>query len=574
MALLKTQEKLGEILVRSGLVAPEQLAKALEVQRGTTKLIGEVLVELGLVTEVDIAMALSKQLGVPFASWSSGVLRPPKKEDGLEQLVPEGFARQHLMLPLSRTLNVLTVACINPLDLIAWDNLSRMTRCEVNPVVTTKADLEKAIDAFYGSDSMLKEAIGRSYEVADESESDSSVMSEEAVDLDRLKEAAEEAPVIRLVDLIIRQAIKDTASDIHFEPQRDRVSLRYRVDGLLCDVTPPAKQFHSAIVSRIKILSKLDIAQKRLPQDGGFMMMMEGRKIDFRVSTIPTIYGEKLVIRILDKSPMLLDLGRLGFDAKALEQFRRAIRDPYGLILITGPTGSGKSTTLYAALSEINSPKKNIITVEDPVEYRLDGVNQVQVKPDIGLSFAAGLRAFMRQDPDIMMVGETRDQETAEICVRAALTGHLVFSTLHTNDAPSAVTRLVDIGVAPFLLSSTLSLVVAQRLVRKLCERCREPYEPLPEIRERFHITGELVYRAKGCQDCLNTGYKGRLGVYEVMAFHRELRDEVAKGAPMHVLKDAAVAAGMSSLWEEGLRKFRAGLTSLEELESTLLLDR
>jgi len=571
--MLKTSERIGEILIKSGLISEEQLAKALELQRGTTKRIGEVLAELGLTTDADVAVALSRQLGIHYASHASGLLAP-QKEQRLEQVISEEFARQHLILPLSKTLNSLTVACVNPLDLITIDNLSRISHCEINAVVTTKADLEQAIEQFYGSRdaSMLRKAIGESYHV-EEPEPEAADGSE-SLDLDRLKQAAEEAPVIRLVDLILRQAIKDRASDIHIEPFKDRINLRYRIDGVLCEIAPPAKHLQPAIVSRIKILCKLDIAQKRLPQDGGFMMSMEGRSIDFRVSTIPSIYGEKVVIRILDKTAALLDLGRLGFDADGLQAFRQAIRDPYGLILVSGPTGSGKSTTLYAALNEINSPKKNILTIEDPVEYRLGGVNQVQIKPSIGLTFAAGLRAFMRQDPDIIMVGETRDLETAEICVRAALTGHLVFSTLHTNDAPSAISRLVDIGIAPYLLSSTISLIVAQRLLRRLCDRCKEAYEPIQEIRNRFHVTEELLYRAKGCEHCTNTGYKGRLGVYEIMTLGQELRDTIAKGAPSHTLKSAAVAAGMSTLWDEGLKKVREGLTSLEELESVVLLDR
>jgi len=571
MPMLKTAEKLGEILVKSGLISKDQLGKALEVQRGTTRRIGEVLVELGLITEHEIATALSRQLGIPYATNASGLLTP-RKGEGLEQLILEEFARQHLVLPLSHTLDSLTVACVNPLDLITMDNVSRMTHCEINPVVTTKVDLEGAIDRFYGGDAMLRQAIGESYELAEQE----AVAGEadETLDLDRLKQAAEEAPVIRLVDLIIRQAIKERASDIHIEPFRDRISLRYRIDGVLCEISPPARHLHAAIISRIKILCRMDIAEKRLPQDGAFVMTMEGRSIDFRVSTISSIYGEKVVIRILDKSASLLDLGRLGFDANALQAFRQAIRDPYGLILITGPTGSGKSTTLYAALNEINSPAKNILTIEDPVEYRLEGVNQVQVKPGIGLTFAAGLRAFMRQDPDILMVGETRDMETAEICVRAALTGHLVFTTLHTNDAPSAVSRLVDIGVAPYLLSSTITIVVAQRLLRQLCDHCKEAYEPIREIRDKFHITEELLYRAKGCEHCTNTGYRGRLGVYEVMTLDRKLRDAIAKGHPAHVLKDVAVASGVSTLWDEGLKKVRAGLTSMEELAGVVLLDR
>ena len=573
MPILKQGDKLGQILLKAGLVTQEQLTKALEVQRGTTNRIGEVLVEIGLLTEMDIATALSRQLGIPFATSASGLLNPQKGE-GLEQMVSEEFARQHLVLPLSRTLNSLTVACVNPLDLITMDNLSRLSHCEINPIMTTKVDLEHAIDRFYGKDdgSMLREAIGQSYEIHEEGTV--ATESEETLDLDRLKQAAEDAPTIRLVDLIIRQAIKDRASDIHIEPFKDKISLRYRIDGSLVEMSPPAKQLHPAIMSRIKILCKVDIAQKRLPQDGAFTMTMDGRAIDFRVSTIPSIYGEKIVVRILDKSASLLDLGRLGFGTKELAAFKQAVHDPYGLILIAGPTGSGKSTTLYAALNEINSPKKNILTIEDPVEYRLEGINQVQIKPSIGLTFAAGLRAFMRQDPDIIMVGETRDLETAEICVRASLTGHLVFTTLHTNDAPSAVTRLVDIGIAPYLLSSTISLVVAQRLIRALCERCKEAYEPVQEIRDQFHITEELLYRAKGCEHCSNIGYRGRIGVYEVMTLDRELRDAIAKGSPAHVLKDIAVSHGLSTLWDEGLKKVRMGLTSLEELEAVILLDR
>ncbi len=569
MPVLKLGVKLGETLVKAGLISQQQLNKALEIQRGTTKRIGEILVELGLVNELDIVVALSRQLEIPYATRASGVLNPPKGE-GLETLVPAEFAKQHRVLPLSRHLNSLTVACVDPLDLITMDNLSRLTGCEINPVVTPTVDLGHAIDAFYGERSSFEDAVTQSHQVAEEA----TAKEEPILSLDRLKEAAEEAPVIRLVDLIIRQAIKERASDIHIEPFHGMLRLRYRIDGVLYEISPPAKTLHLAMISRIKILSKLDIAEKRLPQDGGFTMMMETQEIDFRVSTAPTIYGEKAVIRILRKSPELLDLTRLGFEPAELELIRQPIHTPHGLMLLTGPTGCGKTTTLYATLNEIRSPKKNIITVEDPVEYRLDGVNQTQIKPSIGLTFAKALRAFLRQDPDIIMVGEVRDLETAEICVQAALTGHLVLSTVHTNDAPSAVTRLVDLGVAPFLLSSTLSLVVAQRLLRRLCLQCREAYEPLPTIREQFQITEELLYRAKGCEQCSNTGYRGRVGVYEVLSFTRELRELVAKGTPHHVMKDVAVQQGMKTLGQSGLKKVQMGLTSLEEFESVVLLEQ
>ena len=568
--MIKLDQKLGEILMQAEVLTEEQFNKALEVQRGTTKPIGEILIELGLASELDVVTALSKQLGIPYATLSSDLLSPPKGE-GLEELVPEEFARQYRLLPLSRHLNSLRVACSNPLDIIMLDNLSRLTGCEVNPVVATKTDLEHAIDAFYGGGSMLKEAIDKSYHIAEDALDRGA--EEEILSLDRLKQAAEEAPVIRLVDLVVREAIKQRASDIHIEPFKDTVKLRYRIDGVLQEIAPPAKALHAAIVSRIKILCKLDIAEKRLPQDGAFSMVLDRQAIDFRVSTIPTLYGEKVVIRILRKSPELLQLKQLGFTKKELEAFQEAIREPYGLILISGPTGSGKTTTLYAALNEIRSSSKNLVTVEDPVEYRLEGINQVQIKPSIGLTFASGLRAFLRQDPDVIMVGETRDQETAEICVRAALTGHLVFSTIHTNDAPSVVTRLIDVGVAPYLVASTLSLVCAQRLLRRLCESCREAYEPLPEIRKQFDITEELLYRPKGCERCVQTGYHGRVGIYEVMAMTKELRNLSAQGSPAHILRETAERAGLVTLWAAGLQKVRSGLTSLEELESVVVLE-
>jgi type IV pilus assembly protein PilB len=569
MAIIKTNLKLGELLVKSGLITQEQLSRALEVQYGTRKRIGEVLVELGILTEQDIVVALSRQLGIPCVSASSALLSP-NKDQGLQELIPLDFARKNRVLPVARDGKNLTVACVDPLDLITMDNLSRITHCQISQVITTNADLELAIDRFYGGDAMLREAIGKSYDSDEEAKKDDE---EGEIDVNRMRQEAEDAPVIRLVDLIVKQAIKERASDIHIEPFSDHVSLRYRIDGSLVEMAPPSKKLDSAIVSRIKILCKLDIAEKRLPQDGAFRMVVDGKPVDFRVSTVPSIYGEKVVIRILDKSAGLIDLGRLGFASDALERFRQALHNPHGLILVTGPTGSGKSTTLYAALNEIHSPTRNIMTIEDPVEYRLDGINQIQVKPQIGLTFASGLRAFMRQDPDIIMVGETRDLETAEICLRASLTGHLVFTTLHTNDAPSSITRLMDMGIPPFLLSSTVRLIVAQRLLRRLCEYCKEAYEPMQQIREQFDIAEELLYRPKGCEKCSNIGYKGRVGCYEVMAVDRELREAIARGSTSLVLKDLAIAQGMSTLWDEGLRKVREGLTSLEELQAVILLE-
>jgi len=377
--------------------------------------------------------------------------------------------------------------------------------------------------------------------------------------------------VVKLVDLIIRQAISERASDIHIEPFKDRVSLRYRIDGKLYEIPPPAKHLHLPIVSRIKILAKLDIAEKRLPQDGAFTVKTEGKIIDLRISTLPTLYGEKVVLRILDRSKAILDLNQLGFDQKQLEIFRASLATSWGLIFLTGPTGSGKTTTLYAALNEIKHSTKNIVTIEDPVEYRLDGINQVQVKPEIGLTFATALRAFLRQDPDIMLVGEVRDLETAEICMRSALTGHLVLSTLHTNDAPSAITRLLDIGVEPYLLTPSLILIVAQRLARRLCPNCKEAYEPTPEQLGGLKLKSELLYRPKGCMECNQIGYKGRICIAEFLAITPEIRELIAQKASYVKIREVAKKSGMQTLFESGLKKVEDGITSLEEVLSVAI---
>ena len=567
--------RLGELLLKEGLITDEQLTQALHLQEKEGGRIGDILVKLSYITEEDIVNVLAKQYRIPYATKASGLLAPQRGQ-GLEQLVSKEFAHEHVLLPISRNLNSLTVAFADPLDLIAIDNLTKLTRCQINPIVATRTDIRQAIQEFYGQDTWLKEAVDSSYQPFTEEPQLTKVESEdEELSLDRLKAQAEEAPVVRLVDLIIRQAIKDRASDIHIEPWRERITLRYRIDGRLYEISPPARQLHAAIVSRIKILSKLDIAEKRLPQDGSFGTVMEARRIDFRVSTIPTLYGEKVCIRILDKESTVHDLAQLGFDARELDIFRRVGHNPYGLIFLTGPTGSGKTTTLYALLLEIQTPEKHILTIEDPVEYRLEGVNQMQVKPHIGLTFANGLRAFLRQDPDIIMVGEVRDLETAEICVQASLTGHLVLSTLHTNDAPTAVTRLTDLGVPAFLVSSTLSCVVAQRLVRRLCPACKQAYEPSPEIRKKLGLTGDaLLFRSKGCGECARIGYRGRIGLYEVMEATPQLKELVARGATAQDIRQVARQQGLQSLWDVGVKKVADGLTSVEELMSVVLFEQ
>jgi len=562
--------KLGELLVREGLINEAQLEKAISTQRQEGGRLGEVLIKLGVVKEDQMVAVLGKQLGIPYFSLGTGMLKPTTGQE-LEQLIPHDFAYTNSVLPLSRTMTSLTVAMVDPLDLILIDNLKRITGCDINPVVATKSDITKAIEQFYGKAAMFKKAVDASYDTSALDLTADTKDGDEELSIDKLIARAEEAPVVKLVDLIIRQAIDEHASDIHIEPFKERISLRYRIDGKLYEIPPPAKHLHMAIVSRIKILSKLDIAEKRLPQDGSFLVKLEDRMVDLRISIIPTIYGEKAVMRILDRSSIVVELGQMGFEQKQLELIRRAISLPYGLVLITGPTGSGKSTTLYAMLSEIKNPEKNIVTVEDPVEYKIDGINQLQVKPDIGLTFAAALRSFLRQDPDIMLVGEVRDLETAQICIRSALTGHLVLSTLHTNDAPTAVSRLIDIGIEPFMLAPSLLIIIAQRLLRRLCPDCKEAYEPTPEQLKSVKLKTDLIYKPKGCAKCNQLGYKGRSCIAEVMLINEELRALINQNAPFQKIREVARANGMQTLYESAIKKVEEGITSLEEAFSVTL---
>jgi len=561
--------RIGELLIREGLITPAQLEKAISVQRQEPGRLGEILMRLGMVNEEQIVAVLGKQLNVPFFTISSGMLKPVDGQ-GLEHLILQEFAFKNFVLPLSRTLRSLTVAMFDPLDFILIDNLKKLTGCEINPVIATRADIKKAIEEFYGKSAMLRDAVESSYNI-DTTTLDSGDDLGQELSLDKLIARAEEAPVVKIVDLIIRQAIEEGASDIHIEPFKEKTSLRYRIDGKLCEIPPPAKHLHLPIVSRVKILAKMDIAEKRLPQDGAILVRINDRPIDIRVSIIPTIYGEKAVMRILDRGSRVLDLNSAGFDAKQLEHVRKAINQPYGLIFVTGPTGSGKSTTLYAILSEIKDPSKNIVTVEDPVEYKMQGINQVQIKPEVGLTFAAALRSFLRQDPDIIMVGEVRDLETAQICIRSALTGHLVISTLHTNDAPSAANRLMDIGVEPYMLAPSLLVVIAQRLIRKLCPECKEAYEPTAEQLKGANVKVELLYRHKGCAKCNNTGYRGRTNICEVMPCTIEIQDMINQRAAYQKIREVARAAGMQTLYESGIKKVESGITSLEEVFSVTL---
>jgi type IV pilus assembly protein PilB len=570
--------RIGEILIKQGLLTESQLQEAITLQKQQKGArLGEILIQVGTIKEEDFAVALSSQLSLPFASYMSGLLKP-KQEQNLERLVSYEFAKKNLILPLSKNLNSLTCAIFDPLDFFTLDNLKILTGCDLNLVIATRTDITKAIDEFYVTGreagekeggTILDQALQKSY-----TDGERGVTKEERklgatdseLSIDSLIAKAGEAPVVKLVDLVIRQAIDERASDIHIEPFKDRLEIRYRIDGVLYQIPPPAAHLHLPIISRIKILAKLDIAEKRLPQDGAISAKLEDRVVDLRVSTMPTVYGEKAVLRLLDKGAVKLELVNLGYDTKQLEDIRKALNSSYGLFFVTGPTGSGKSTTLYSCLNEVFDPSLNIMTCEDPVEFKLDGINQVAVRPDIGLTFASALRAFLRQDPDVIMVGEVRDLETAQICLRAALTGHLVLSTLHTNDAPSAIARLIDIGVPHYLLTPSLVMIVAQRLARKLCPKCKEPYEANGLTLGTYKVKSDLIYRAKGCDECSHTGYKGRMIVSEVMPINDELRSLVARSASYNEIKDAARRSGMDTLFESGMKKVESGLTSVDEV--------
>ena len=558
-------KRLGDILISEGIITEKQIEEAIAAQGKEGGKLGEVLIDLGYVNEEQIVVALSKQLSIPYISLASGKLKPAA-DQSLETLILQDFAVKNIVLPLSRSLNSLTVVMFDPLDLILIDNLKKITGCEINVIVSTRANILKAISEFYGKDKIFRDAIQAAGERSDVEIKEIGTR-ETDLSLDKLIAQAEEAPVVKLVDLIVRQAIEEGASDIHLEPHYGKVSLRYRIDGVLYDMPSPSVALYLPIISRIKILSKMDIAEKRLPQDGGFMVKMGKRFIDLRVSSLPTIYGEKVVLRILDKSRVPLNLSKLGFLPPELKMIRKGIDASYGLILLTGPTGSGKSTTLYAALNEVKSSTTNILTVEDPVEYRIDGINQVQVKPDIGLTFANSLRSFLRQDPDIILVGEIRDLETAEMTIRAALTGHLVFSTLHTNDAPSTLTRLVDIGIPTYLVTASLRMIIAQRLIRKLCQDCKEPYEVKAEnIPKNLTLTSPVIYKAKGCEKCNFLGYKGRSVINEIILLDDDIRAAIHKGANPPQLMELAKKKGTFSLAESGIKKVEEGITSLEEV--------
>ena len=561
-------QRLGDLLVKEKIITPEQLEQANKVQKEQSCRLGSALVKLGFLTDEDVTNFLSRQYGVPAINLSYFEIDP-----AVVKLIPFETAKRYQILPLSRVGASLTIAMVDPTNVFAMDDIKFMTGFNIEPVVASESSIQSGIEKAYGTSQ------GDDLETVMQSMTDDADVEvqaeEEKIGLADLEKAADEAPVVKLVNLVLTDAVKRGASDIHIEPYEKEFRVRFRIDGVLQSIMSPPVKLKDAITSRLKIMAKLDISEKRLPQDGRIMLKMQlgGRKkqLDFRVSTLPTLWGEKIVLRLLDKENLRLDMTKLGFESESLVKFEKAILKPYGMVLVTGPTGSGKTNTLYSAISRLNQPDTNIMTAEDPVEFQLGGVNQVQMKEQIGLNFAAALRSFLRQDPNIILVGEIRDFETAEIAIKAALTGHLVLSTLHTNGAPETITRLMNMGIEPFLVATSVHMIVAQRLIRRICKDCSEPFEvPVQTLIEEGFSPEEAKtikpHKGKGCGTCNNTGYKGRAGLYEVMEVDDEIRELVLVGASAVELKKKAIERGMITLRRSGLIKVAAGMTTLEEV--------
>ncbi len=557
---------IGQILLKNGALTPDQLDEALAKQEDSNKRIGEILIELGFIKEDDLLIALEEQFGLPYLK----ALSPEMVDHELIAKVPRNFAQTYQVIPLKRENDVVTIATADPLNTQPLDDIGLLLECETRTVIAKPSEIAHAINTVYthaeGAAEELIEDMGAEKEEAGEKVFDlSEQMAEDLMDID------DKAPVIKLVNLMIFQAAKSRASDIHIEPYEKELKVRFRIDGVLHNTLTPPKRYQSAIISRIKIMSNMNIAEKRLPQDGRIKIKMPDREIDLRVSTIPTVHGERVVMRLLDRGSMFYGLEEMGFSPDKLEKFSRLIRMSYGIILVTGPTGSGKSTTLYGALSKINTEDRNILTIEDPVEYQMGGIGQIHVRPKINLTFASGLRHILRQDPDVIMVGEIRDLETAEIAIQASLTGHLVFSTLHTNDAAGAITRLIDMGVEPFLVSSSVIAIMAQRLVRTICAKCKEAYEAPEESLRELGINSKTpkdrtVFRGKGCESCLGTGYLGRSGIFELLIVDDEIRQLILDRISSNIIKKKAIEKGMLTLRGDGAQKVSAGVTTIEEV--------
>ena len=591
--------KLGEILVRENLISPQHLREALEYQREHGGRLGFNLVKLGLVSDDMITAVLSRQYGIPSVN-----LELFQIDASVLRLIPQEVAQKYSVLPLSRVGATLTLAMVDPTNVFAMDDIKFMTGLNVEPVVVAEASIQEAISKYYGNsreidlaDVVVEQSVLETlptlganggitnadlvsldsidFAPGEGAEDVEVVEDNEEIDLSTLSRMSADAPVVRLVNVLLVDALRRGASDIHVEPYEKELRIRFRIDGVLYDVMHPPLKLRDALISRVKIMAKLDISEKRLPQDGRIKIKVKvdarSRELDFRVSTLPTLFGEKVVLRLLDKENLMLDMTKLGFEPESLVKFKRNISKPYGMVLVTGPTGSGKTNTLYSALQALNTVDTNIMTAEDPVEFNLVGINQVQMKEQIGLNFAAALRAFLRQDPNIILVGEIRDFETAEIAIKAALTGHMVLSTLHTNDAPSTISRLMNMGIEPFLVATSVNLIQAQRLIRRVCKDCKReiptPAEALAEIGFSEEETKTVkTYKGQGCHTCNNTGYKGRVGLYEVMEITDEIRELILIGASALELRRKAIDDGMITLRESGLHKIRAGITTVEEV--------
>jgi type IV pilus assembly protein PilB len=567
--------RLGDLLVEKGIITNKQLQDVLAQQRETGGKLGSLLVQKGYIDEEVLLSFLSKQCGISYVVLSEQPL-PPEE---VLKCVPESIARRHVLIPIEKTGNTLTVALGDPLNVLVLDDLKMMTGFEIKPALASETDINQAIEKAYGKQSS-QEVLDEILQASGEKEAGEVGLVEESDDKGGGQDitavgGGEEGPIIQMVNLIIAQAIRAKASDIHIEPYVKNLRVRYRIDGVLHEQPAPPKRFLNAIVSRLKVMSNLDISERRIPQDGRIKISLEKKEIDLRLSILPCAPGEKVVMRILDSSGLKVKISDLGFEPETLAQFEKSIAHPHGIILITGPTGSGKSTTLYSALQTLNDSETNIVTVEDPVEYQLPGINQVSVNTEVGLTFAAGLRSFLRQDPDIIMVGEIRDPETMGIAMNAAMTGHLVFSTLHTNDAPGALTRITMMGIEPFLISSTVLMVMAQRLVRRVCPKCLEHYEVDAQWLAKLGVKPEMfsasagkvqLTRGKGCDHCAKTGYRGRAGIHEILEMNDEVRHAISERANSTAIKEVARKHGMMTLRESAIRKMLAGVTTVEEM--------
>ena len=577
--------RLGELLVRENMITNDQLRKAIEEQKRAGGRLGSHLTKMGFIGDEELTQFLSKQYGVPAINLAEFEIDPE-----VIKLIPQDVAEKHQVIPINRAGATLIVAMSDPSNIFAIDDIKFLTGYNVEAVVASEDSIKKAIEQRYGA--AKKEAAEQALEaeagpdddyeglLADFNEDVELVEEGDELNTNDLARASEDAPVIKLVNLILMDAIKKKASDIHIEPYEKSFRVRYRIDGELYEVMKPPKKLQNAITSRIKIIASLDIAERRLPQDGRIKLKMgKGREMDFRVSVLPCLFGEKTVMRLLDKGNLQLDMTKLGFEAEQLAEFKDAVDKPYGMVLVTGPTGSGKTTTLYSALASLNEPTTNLCTAEDPVEFNLGGINQVNVKEDIGLTFAAALRSFLRQDPDVVMVGEIRDFETAEIAVKAALTGHMVLSTLHTNDSPGTINRLLNMGIEPFLVASAVNCIVAQRLARKVCQECKEPIEVPAQALIDIEVSPDDVqnytlYKGKGCTTCNNTGYKGRVALYEVLILKDEIKEMILSGASTVEIKREAIRLGFKTLRACALAKLRTGLTTIEEVVKNSAPDR